>query len=682
MEFLMKASVPVELFSFIVAGLPHSGKTALVNSLFNLPVKERTFPVELHEAIIYRQKMFVDSIWFESDQMQAQVSSILVAFAHVFAKEGKLPHGDQKQLKLEGLFDKEVQGYFHTIFNRLHEPVLGINDESKIERMLYSSLSLVNVFNVGTNRAAYEFLKAIGGRNKRLILVNVLNLVHSDEETLKKPLNPANPTFHDKRIQQNQISLFKERSALHHFVSIMECASISQPQATGNTLIVGTHVDKFPSQSELDKRKREVMQLLKQYGTDMGYKSDSYFPNMVTVNATDKVDCKKVQEALIKLIDNDTNLSINLPVRFIFLRYVLYCTKKTYMSRGEVIEYAEKCGLRDESEVNSFLDIYKSCASIFNYSGKEGFLHSYVILLPIKFMRGLDKLYSVQDNQSIPVELKEPAKCGILSKPVLEALFEGSDEKSMPLWDFYVNVLTQVSLLIEIENGRFFCPSLRLEHSDSDLNPRSLIISSSVALASFSAMQCAFVKYLTRDHEDVTLTLCQNCSYYNSIEFLSTCESDETKGKVTVRFFHDYIEIFVDCCNISRGHATTLYSVLKTDCVVVMNMTNESSYKFAVTCPNSSLKPHALPHNHHFASFDILEYSGENLRCNMCGVAVNEVKGIHWVKAAYQGSHIAAVQAGGKCIHAVYRTRACFTIAEHPSKLSVNWLAMQPSRCL
>ena len=640
----MQQTVRLKLFFFAIAGLPLSGKTTLVNSLFDTPDKKQTFAINLHEAIIYRQEMFGESYWFESTSIQTQVSSILVAFAQYFAKERTLPSPDQrKTLNFNGLFeDPEIQSYFKKIGEVLLEPVLEINNETRIERILYSSLSLVNVFDVGANKAVYEFTKAIGGRKKHLVFINVIDLYKSDRETLTKPLDLAK---YPGQYGASQISLLKERIALHYLVGNMEAASISKPQAPDNTLIVATHADQFESESKRCEREREVKDVLREYCSDMGYKCETFMPKMVYVDATDKESCKKVQDALCKLIDGNEDFKVDLPVRYIFLRYVLSCTKKLYMTREELIRYARKCGFKDDAEVDHFLKVYRECASIFSYSGENHFLHSHVILLPIKFMRDLDKLYCIHENETLSDELKGPAKYGILSEQVFKSLWKGLDDKPMPWWDFNVSVLRSVQLLVEVDHGKFYCPSLRLEHSDRPLRPSSLVISSNNAFTSFSKIQCAFVKSLTSQHDNLRLD--EECLYYNCIGFLS--KSGEEEGRILVRFFHGFIEVFVDPSNISPSYTDHLYSMLKTDCIAILNQISESAYKLCVVCPKSDKK-------HHFISFDILDTSAENLHCSMCDSAVadSEVEGIHWVKVAYQGPRKAAVQAEGRLSNEVY----------------------------
>lgn len=651
----MEQTVPIDLFHIVFAGLPFTGKTTLVRSLFGHPTTQSTSAIDLYEAIIHRSKLPEKDIWFEGSKLQSEVHTMIIGFAHFFAREHKLPNLDLKDIA--GMFDDpEVQKNFETTCSALHDIVRNIDDETKIEKMLAGSLSLINVFDVGVNRAVYEFMMAVKGRNKNLLLVNVLNLFHFGKAAMVKPINLADPMYQKGNYGENQINLFKHRSALHIFVSCMQAASLSESShTTPNTLIVGTHADKFPSQPERFAREKEVMDLLKHYSTNLGYQPNAYFPDMVSVKATEVEKCKKVQNALLELIDSNKDFRIDIPLKFMFLRYVLYSTKKLYMSRKEVIEYAKKCGIEHVSEVDEFLEIFRNAASIISSDDTTEFLHDYVILLPVQFLRDLNMFYCIEADLTIPVDLRETAQYGVLSERALKALWQGADKSNMAAWEFYVKVLENVLLLIDIGGGNYFCPSLRVQYSDVDIRPSSLIISSS--FASFSGKQLAFVKYLTEQHKDL-LRLSEECPDYNCVEFLSTKGTEN--GRITLRFFHNFIEVFVDPSNISSSHADSLYSLLKTDCVSIMNDISEMTYTFSAVCPKSSLKPTDC----HFVPIDILDGSKQRLHCTVCKLDVNEVEGVHWVQAAYQGSVRAALQAGGKLGYVLCRSLWLVTMSQ------------------
>ena len=117
-------------------------------------------------------------------------------------------------------------------------------------------------------------------------------------------------------------------------------------------------------------------------------------------------------------------------------------------------------------------------------------------------------------------------------------------------------------LLIDLSPCKFFCPSMRLEHKSSSLNPSSLVISSSASLAPFSGKQCTFVKSLTMPtlyhaRVGISLRLNEESAYYNCVEFLSKYDSDEKEGKILIQFFHDFIEVFVDRSEISPAMQIT-----------------------------------------------------------------------------------------------------------------------------
>ena len=618
------------MYHIVVDGLPYSGKTTLVKTIFDLKPEQKPdeeLDIYLHEAVIHRNKLMGDHDWFEITKFQANIHTITAALVYFFAKENLFPILDLKDMKQ--FDDLEIQGYFETTSKYLETLVQDIDNETLVEKMLTGSLSLISVFDVGVNRAVYEFMMAFRGRNKNLLLVNVIGLTQSGKETMTEELDLSDPRYGGK-YGEGQVSVYSSRSALLHFVGFTEAASMPSPTGSAH------------SKSECADKEKELTTLLKQYDDKMGHKSNVSAPEVVSVDATKRKDCKQVMDQLVKLADTNEGFSIDLPVKFIFLRYALFSTKKIHMSRKEVIEYARKCGINDESEVDSFFEMFRNCASIISSPDKSEFLHEFVILLPISFLQGLNKLYRIQDEKTIPPELKEPVKYG-LSERLLRALWQGSDEH-MLTWEFYVNVLKNVLLLTELGEGKYFCPSLRLRHTSGDLRPTSLIISSNTAFTSFSGMQCAFVKYLTSKHKNIKLN--EECSYYNCVGFIS--KSGDEEGKISIRFFHDFIEVSVHPSNISPSHADNLCSMLKTDCVAIINEIGGLQYQFCVICPKSEFNPLNRTCSH-FITFDILNTSARNLRCGSCKEEVTDVKGLHWVNAAYQGSRRAALEPGGRC---------------------------------
>ena len=321
-------------------------------------------------------------------------SSSLLAFANFFTKEHALPK--HARFAFDGVFnDPRVQECFEVICSCFNEFVHGIDAEAQMlscSLMLSSSLSLVNVFDVGISRATYEFLMAVGGRRKNLILVNVLDLDQLDRETVTNLLYLMDPKYNGRYSKSMQVSFYKHRSILHNTVSNMEAASLSKPQVLDNTIIVATHADKFVDESKRTEREREVKDLLTEYFTDMGNKYENLLSKMVCVDATDTESCKKVRDTLCMLID-EKNFQVNLPLRYLFLLYVLHSTRKVYMSRKEVVDYAQKCGM-EEFDVGEFISIFTKCLSIICYDKSN----SHIILCPTNFRSDLDKLYSIQEN--------------------------------------------------------------------------------------------------------------------------------------------------------------------------------------------------------------------------------------------------------------------------------------------
>ena len=645
----MKQSIQVNLFHVVIAGLPSSGKTALVQSLFNSP-SQPTSVINIYEGIIHRNNLDGTYKWTESAAHLTNAHGLLMALAHFFAKQYQLPNLELE--KIDEVFDDpEVQRCFETTHIDLCKLLTEFKSQNKIEELLTGSLSLFNVFDVGVNKAVYEFLKAVGRRSKRLLFLNVLNLNNYDKDSILEPLDLQSPEYNGC-YSESQASMYSDHSALHHFVSRMGSAALCvSDSATAVSTNIITHADKFGSDSDLRKREKEVMDLIKVCGDDLGVPPTAYKSDMISINATDEASCERVKNSIVELIELESSFKIEIPMRFIFLRYVLYNTKKVFMSRKDIAGYAMKCGIK-VTEVDKFLDIFRNCRSIICSSKREEFLFNHIILLPVDFLRNLDQLFCISSNQAMPAGLRAPTKFGIVAKELIHSLWQGSYDSLMSVSELYVQVLESVGLLLMVE-GKYFVPSLRLKHDLAPVKSGSLIIQSDVPLTPFSSKQCQFVKYLTTQRKD-PLKLSEECPYYNCIEF--SWKKAAEKGKepqqadITIRFFQDYIEVSIK----ALGKTTTerlsdLYSSLKTDFVVIMNMIasrkSHLKYTFCIPCPylSGDVKSHFIP-------FNILDPGVKELKCSEanCHGVVSGRAELQWVKAAYVGSYKAAINKEGK----------------------------------
>lgn len=647
-KIILEQSVRLSVFHIAVAGLPYSGKTTLVKNLFNLAKLKDMPGLHLYESIIHRNLLDGSSMWCEGTKLQSEIHTILLALAHFFAKQHQLPDiasdSQHQHKKIPNVFsDTEVQSCFETTYQCVQNIMLEFGS-GQVENALTGSLSLLNVFDVGVNKAVYEFSMAVGGRNRHFILINVLDLFNYDKSALRKPLNLKDERYKD-RYSEMQASLYNDFDALHHFVSRIEAASLCRKKKT-NTIIVGTHADECDS--DLNEREKEIMELISEYCIDMSVPSATYKSEMVSVDISKVESYQKVRDTITELLDLNKHFTIDLPVSYIFLRYVLFSTKKIFMSRKEVTEYAKKCGITDENEIDSFLEIFRNCASIISSSEKTEFLYRYVILIPIDFLQGLNKLYSVPEDETFRSDLKEPTKCGIVSKQVVRSLWQGAYDSSMSNSDFYVSVLSNVGLLTVLDDDdcKYFVPSLRLKHCRKPASFGSLIINSNVSLTPFSGKQCQFVEHLTHHHK-ATIRLDEECSFYNSVVlYWKRNKEDQQEAKIIINFFHDFIEVSIDFLSIPKSLSSILYSFIKTECVAIMNKISQRKdslqYKFAIVCPKSIQK------SPHFVAFEVLETNVEELQCSKCSYLLSGENELQWVKTAYQGSQRSAIHSDSK----------------------------------
>ncbi len=623
----MDESVVLSLFDVVIAGLPYSGKSTLLQTIFETRSPRRTSGLALYEVMLRRDRWTDESCWVETSKLQAEVHTMFLAFAHFFARQKRFPQLDSKGSKFEIFSDPEVQSCFDETFSCLEQLLAELNSGEQVEKVLLSLLGLSNVYDIGVSKAAYEFLTVVGGGNN-MLFVNVLDISKFDSKSILKPLNLQDTSYRG-RYNASQASTFGNQDPLHYLIDLVEVAARYR---NTNTLFVGTHADLLDS-STREKRTKELMEQIKACGDDFGVEGSTYLP-MITVDATNQVECKEINEGLIQLLNRNNSFEVCVSMRYIFLRYVLSCTGKPFMHRDELNMYAKYCGINTDEDVEKFLLLFRSCGSIVYYKDKDKFLNSHIILLPIEFLRELERLYRVQSEPNLTEEVKACTQRGIVCDEVLRTLWKKSEDAN-----FYVSALENLGLLTKLNHTRngkdiYFIPSMRLQHYTSSPANDSLIIKSDASLIPFSSKQCHFVQHFLKKYKE-NMKLDENCPFYNCLAFL--WKNNVGEAKIMIRFFRCHIEISIVDSNDQLLNA--LYSMLKTDCVAIMNTLKPIlRFDLCIVCPNR-----------HFIPFTACDTDVEALECGSCKRMIG-VTDSNWVKAAYRGSRKSASCSEGTMI--------------------------------
>ena len=586
----------------------------------------------MFEAVMMKDKTKEECRWINSTRLDAEVLAIAVALAHVCAKSQQNPSFFDFTATKPGAFlfkDSKVDECFQKSFERLTKMMKWVQQQGKMDKLMTSSLTFVNIFDVGVNKAVFEVLGIVTNQFKNLLLVNVLSLKDAQGDGLHR-----SPNLKDKdryRERGDSEMTMKLHSCLKYYTEIIAAT----PRAPQSTVLVGTFADKL-TETELQATRTQVLHSVNGRAEAVGI-MEAICPGMFTIDARNNEQALEVRAALEGMIEK-RNFEIDIKLSWIFFRGVLFQTKMLFMSKSEMLVLAKKCGLQGEEELEEFLKLFFISGSIV-YSPSNAFpvLQQHIILDPIAFISGLDKLYYIHTNHSIPDNLKEDlesTKNGFLSVALAKHLWDEHD--------FYLQVLETLGLIVQVNevlkksSKVFFMPSLRVKHDATmpDADSNSLIITHNLDALPYFKLS-SFVLALTNLYKDQIEF--ETDVHYNVIRFRWHTQA----AKCYIRFRGEFVDIGVKIAeNCSQLQHATLCSILKTACIEIFNRMVQDlhglKYNLAIVCPESKQPDKRL----HFIPFHATQYDCNHLFCPKCECHIEET-GIPtarklWIRAAYQ----------------------------------------------
>ena len=403
-----------------VIGLPGSGKTTLVGKL--MPAEQMTRH-EIPDLGMYeagysstsRNDKFTPE-WGEFTREQIYGYMVLRALI----KEKKmLPELEnwthENSLPMNCLDHKHLRIHFEKVYKKLNDELKRFTEtESDVRRQITAEPNyvLLNVFDIGANKALYESLPLIAHLMNPILLLNVLDLSRDGGERLRDL-----PDMKD--IHQRQ-HILQARSRGHYYVRISAIC-----KSPGHTIMIGTHRDKIPKR-DVERKKRLTEAGIRAKAVDVGA-SESMQTEMLAANLHDKEDVNKIKAVIEEVVATTKKIDHNLPLTWIFLRSALM----TYQYEGsdfllprEVFDYlARQCGIVSKEEVEKCLEFFTRIGSLMN--SPEFFLKK-IIYRPQVFFQKLNILYDSVENGD--KHCKETLRFGLLCTKVAEEIW-GNDKE-------------------------------------------------------------------------------------------------------------------------------------------------------------------------------------------------------------------------------------------------------------
>jgi len=653
--FKGKKSIPLQIAMVAIGGLPFSGKTSLFNSLCGRDVTQRAnsnpeqvrFARHIDGLDVYELAYLEDSVndtqgWFPATGKACHYYMIAVALAKECAGTNTFPRltveGSQ-QLKL--FKNAHLNEHFQTVFHEVGK-LLPYYNPSKLLRE--PKIVLMNVWDIGVQKALYEVLPLLARASSRLILVDVLDLLR-DAENLA-----CHPEFGDE--QDRSGFLMKLRSRLHYYVRIAGLTKSAKGECP-STLSVATHKDKFSDQGQAEHTRKNLESIVRQKAVDTGV-SKVLYPQLLAVNALDQDDGCKVRCTIEEMINEDKKFEMKMPMTWMFLRSTLYNYPHVYITKSKFDKMAVECGLNTNAERQNFLEIFTHAGSLLYYPDLRA-LKENIVLSPEQFLKDLEDLYCPDKSSATTVvDHQEEISKGILCGNLTHEIWKKSSH-------FYLQLLQDSGLAVNISDellyntkckvcsnkqstsNCFFMPSLRTKHKEVLLPSPT----SSSLFVTFNSeyvpteVQALFALYLKQELQDIQLEFTEE---YNTTVFTFPANSKWHRVSISIIIHGDVIEIKLNNAK-NEECMTDICSKLKTICVKILDGVVQyfpgMEYELAFPCPMS--ESNVNRRKIHYLYFHPVASNTDRLFCMHChAYRTLSKERQRWLKAEYMVSYFSS----------------------------------------
>ena len=416
-RIILNHKVPVALCLVAAMGLPYCGKTSLLEAVFkdNIKFKEGakskfedyfnrkkdTNSLSVYELCVLGGKPQNQYSWSFATERYGAIFSILcglvrhVALAKSDIRKVEFEQPQQHQEKAR-LVDEHFSWLMGKADKYLKEVIF---EDTKKETLLLNGLTLVNVMDVGVNKALYDFLPIMLS-----LCRNHLRLVAFSLDRDGPKLHEVPDLSYDRYTEREDHQvIMKESSRLTHLLhfATLGCQQKKKEQEDSSRTIVIASSNDEPSGttlSQFEEVKGKIQDEAKK--KNVGH----FFSNFVPVSTRNNSSLKKAKENVMNLIIDDKIYKKDLPLRWIFLRSLVISVRNKeikimIIKRRDIADIAVHQMGMDEEDLKNFLTTFTDFGSIL-YMPQFKALKDIVIVDIWEFMRYLNKLFYPEANES------------------------------------------------------------------------------------------------------------------------------------------------------------------------------------------------------------------------------------------------------------------------------------------
>ena len=470
-----KAKIRPILLSF--GGIPDSGKTRAVSHLLNNYVDQSPFEpmtkinerleaegITYYELVAAGFHPLRNLTITEVTKESSCAFGILSAFKEELLTNGVVPlfkFYPGGPLRIFG--DPDLDDHLYRTFSYLsqhdHTPkgsVVTSKEQkyaTRLKKLLPEGIALINIWDIAINKTVRHFLTSLRG-----LLYNshtwLFLDIEQDLQKLDKP--PEIPEEPDRNaVNRDWSVLMKWRPRLHYLLRLSRMGVSTKDLRKSVCTIFAKH--KGVCNKELKQKVVELEAKVQQAAKQIGV-SALIEPKVVSINFNDSNIPRihddhshhlyqKFQQVIYETPYKDV------PLSWVFLRSLFYRSAKKFISKSELKEKANKCGM-DDNSLTKFCEFYTSFGSIFDLSLVNPD-YPYVIVKPMGFLKSLDKFLCPDDStcKDYPTLIN-----GIIPEKACEEAF-GED------WSAYMEALVSVNLATKVPGSKIEAPNLDNDHT-------------------------------------------------------------------------------------------------------------------------------------------------------------------------------------------------------------------------
>lgn len=454
-NIILTHEVPITTCLVAMMGLPSSGKTTALEKVLKMKIKlkeEAKWPFDgymkrkrnkqclsLYELCVLGGSPHNQYAWSFATNRYGAIFSILCSLIRSSTCIEGVSFEKAATMSHSSLLDE----HFQWLMENAEQHLDGIRKDQRKLTFLQDGLSLINIMDVGVNKALYDFLPIM-----MLFCRNHVRLAfyssNRDGPILDTPPD-LSPTLYGNRKDDSVV--MKRRSRLTYFLHFATVGyqQITQQQEQqkrydDNTIVIAAKKGKNMTGDE-DTAKEQILTQARVQGVD------KFLKNWKQVDVDDEESLKEVGEFLQDLIKRTHQYQRKLPLRWIILRSLVISLKKkgvapTILHRNGIVNVAKGLKMK-EDEVDDFLTAFTDFGSIL-YMPKFEALKNLVIVDIWEFTQHLNKLFYPEAHTRHAYHL---VKYGIITKTSTSEIL-GSEEK------YFMQIVTTFAMAARIQNSR------------------------------------------------------------------------------------------------------------------------------------------------------------------------------------------------------------------------------------